>query len=79
MTSSARTEQRTSVSDPGRVTREEPLERTSGADDARAAVLTEEADADEDDDDEEGVMPYGRKSRTDRPHARMSLTQPSMM
>ena len=79
MTSSARTEQRTSVSDPGRVTREEPLDRTSGADDAIAAVLTEEAEADEDDDDEEGVMPYGRKSRTDRPSERMSLTHPSMM
>ena len=57
------------------------MERTSGADDAIAAVLTEEAEADEDDDDddEEGVMPYGRKSRTDRPSFRMSLTQPSMM
>jgi hypothetical protein len=77
MTSSARTEQRTSVSDPGRVTREEPLDRTSGADDAIAAVLTEEAEAD--DEEEEGVMPYGRKSRTDRPSERMSLTQPSMM
>ena len=79
MTSSARTEQRTSVSDPGRVTREEPLDRTSGADDAIAAVLTEEAEADEDDDEEEGVMPYGRKSRTGRPSERMSLTHPSMM
>ena len=55
------------------------MERTSGADDAIAAVLTEEAEADEDDDEEEGVMPYGRKSRTDLPSFRMSLTHPSMM
>ena len=53
-TSSARTEHKTSVSDPGRVIRDEPLDRTSGADDAMAAVLT---DDDEDDDEAEGVMP----------------------